>query len=369
MTATGKPAFRRLEASIILVSMAMLMLEILQTVTLSLQTIERNAFLVVSLCLLGLGGGGSIATWLSVRKGLQAERVLWASALAFGLSAVVSGALCSWSVRLPILIILGVVPYVFVGLYLAFVFRTWPERANRLYFMNLLGSALGCTSLLLLLDGTGDAGLTILIIGAMAVAAALLLADQTVSRNPAAVSIVALLVLIGLVPVRNHLFAFLPSPKKGMGQIVNNPEIESEVEWSRWGYLGRLDVLRPGQGIEKFHLGGIHTRRAMDEGARVRYLFASGGNWTRSIDFGDNSEYRDGFVRHALSAAPFGLVKDPDVLVIGLGGGVDAFLALKHGADSVVAVEINPLMIEAGRGHLSGYYDDFYNDTVHWTVQ
>ena len=76
------------EASIVIVSVAMLMFEILQTITMSLQALQRNAFLVVSLCLLGLGSGGSIATWLGRRPGISPQRALYWCAVGFGAALV-----------------------------------------------------------------------------------------------------------------------------------------------------------------------------------------------------------------------------------------------------------------------------------------
>ena len=46
------------------------------------------------------------------------------------------------------------------------------------------------------------------------------------------------------------------------------------------------------------------------------------------------------------AALPYALLKQPDVLVLGAGGGGDVMLALYHGAKSVDAVELNPQMTE-----------------------
>ncbi len=350
-----------LDIAVVLVSVAMLMFEILQMVTLSLQAVERNAFLVVSLCLLGLGGGGSLAAWMGGRRTWAPWPVLWGSALLFGIALAVFGAWSSWLVSLPALILAGVVPYVFAGVFLAFLFKAWPERANRLYFFNLLGSALGCVLLVAVLNGTGDAGLTVLAIAALALLAAVILGARLSARRALAVA-AALAVLAGCLPLHSALFRYVPAERKGLAGILNNPEIEAEVLWSKWGYLGRLDVVKPGNGIEKFRPSGPSVRRIMDNGGEVRYLFASGGNWTRAIDFGTNTAYKHQFVRGSLSAAPYELVKQPQVLVIGIGGGVDIFMALQHAAQSVVGVEINPLMIEAVRTETPGYFDGYERD-------
>ena len=348
--------------SVVLISAAMLMFEILQTIVLALQTIERNAFLVISLCLLGLGSGGSIAALLSKRATLSPRHVLWWSAVAFGAVLAVTSLASSWTVHMPTLIVLGIAPYVFVGLYLSFLFKAWPGRANRLYFLNLVGSGLGCLGLVWILNGTGDAGLTILIIALIAVAAGAIVASSLSRRNLLAAAIVATLLLM-LIPFKHRIFGFLPAPEKGMAKMMNNPRISAETVWSKWGYLGRLDVVKPGTGIEHFRREGPRVKRILDKGCDLRYLFASGGNWTKSIHFKQNHKFKQAFTRNHIHRIPYVLTDEPDVLNIGFGGGVDIFLALQSNARSVVGVEINPLMIKAGRMLMrGGYYDDFYND-------
>jgi len=215
----------RIESSIVLISIAMLMFEILQAIVLSFQTIERNAFLVVSMCLLGLGGGGSIATVPGSRFHASSSRILLWSALGFAVTLVTMTFVSSWTTDLRSLIVFGVFPYLFVGIFLAFIFRSWPEAA----------------------------------------------ATIAATRTMRWVTLATLILLIVVVPVRGSLFGFSPAPRKGIAFIANNPENSSEITWSRWGYLGRLDVLRPGEGIERFHLGGREARRLLDAGVDMQY--------------------------------------------------------------------------------------------------
>jgi len=52
------------------------------------------------------------------------------------------------------------------------------------------------------------------------------------------------------------------------------------------------------------------------------------------------------------AAVAFSLYHTPDVLVLGAGGGLDAWIALANGAGSVVAVEPNSLVYDAPRRDL-----------------
>ncbi len=333
------------------------MFEILQMITLSLQTIERNAFLVVSLCMLGLGAGGSLATWIGELDRERAQRLLSRMALAFAVTLVVSQIATTRTHHLVVLILVGVVPYVFVGTYLAVLFRGWSERVSRSYFLNLTGSGLGCIGLVALLNTTGDAGLSFLVIACVAALAALVAPGANLVA-PAVVVLGA----AGLMPLRASLLAFEADPTKGIARLLNHETVEARVTWSKWGYLGRLDVVEPVANVAEFTFDGPLLQEVMDRGLDGRYLFASGDNWTKAIDFGDDDEYRAQFVSTYRHGAPYVVQSQPDVLNIGYGGGIDVFLGVQNGARSVVGVEINPLMIEAVRSHLPGFFEDYYDD-------
>jgi len=338
--------------------MAMLMFEILQTITFSLQALGQQAFLVVSLCLLGLGAGGSLASWISSR---DADALLWRAAIVSAASLPLGMLGTSRSFALPALILWGVLPYVPIGVFLALLFRLRSERTSRSYALNLGGSALGCLGLVVVLDGTGDAAVTSLVIAGLALLAALLLAFSA-GRGAVLATAAAGLALVPLFAASDALFTWAPAPQRGMAILQNDPEIETTVRWSRWGYLGRLDIVEPGAGIERFPVGGAHAAQLLREGADVAYLFANGGNWTESIDFRDTAALRERVGRTANRSAPYHVLDRPDVLNIGVGAGVDVFTALFWDARSVTGVEINPLMIEAGRDHLASHYDGFHHD-------
>lgn len=346
--------------SIAMMSMAMLMFELLQTVVLSLQIWQQNAFLVVSLSLLGLGAGGSFATWLQHRWINRPFVWLWSSAGAFAVALVLSVLICCRTHDLLGLIFASLVPYVFVGIYLSIVFLYWPEKANQNYFCNLAGSGLGCLALVWVLDGLGDAGATVLAMAQLALLSAFLIA-RAFSRRRMWGSIVGIIFLGFLFPFTDILFPFSPHETKRYGEILKNESIESRLDWSQWGYLGRLDSVEPGEGVERF--GYLRfARRLQKEGADFRFLFVNGGNWTYCINFKGNDELQKRYARGSIVSLPYFFHKNPVVLNIGPGGGNDVFLALQHNAESVIGVEINPLMIEAVAERHRGYFEDAYRD-------
>ena len=343
-------------------TLSLLMYQILQTVTLSLQLFHSNAFLAISMCMFGLGGGGSLAFLFEHRGHLVTQRTLWSVSLAYAVSLVAAAMLSSRTHSLPGLILTGFLPYLLAGVLLPMIFRTWPERAGRIYFVDLLGSGLGALLLVPVLDGLGDAGKVQLATAGIALLGTLACALLLPARALLATACTAVLVL-GLLPWSDALFPYQAGPEKRLGFIAHTqPEVQSRVEWSKWSYLGRLDALIPSPGFPEFGYGGDWVRPGPDSRSDTRLLFASGDNWAATVDFKDDEAYRARFLRQSVPAAPYLFLERPDVLNIGLGGGVDAFLALQNGAKSVVGVEINPLMIEAALERYADFFDGTFRD-------
>jgi hypothetical protein len=345
--------------AVFLLSVALLMFEILQTVTLSLQIFSSNAFLVISVALFGLGAGGSMASYLTRSGRPMPRRWLWAFCLAFACSLLVTAVLNSRAFGVVPLIAFSVGPYFCVGLFLSGVFHRWTGSAGRLYFFNLAGSAFGCVGVVWALDTIGDAGLVHFVIAFLALAAAACLALPLSRRALALTGVAAVLVAL-LLPLSSTLFSYLPSPDKTYGRIARADESMSTLVWSRWSYLGRIDSVIPYGGIGFAYFDG--WVQDTDGGSQSLVLFASGDNWTTLVDFGGDDAYRQRFVREMVPSAPYAFFEAPSVLNIGVGGGVDVFLALEHGARSVVGVEIHPLMIEAIQERHSEYFDGAAND-------
>jgi hypothetical protein len=338
---------------------AMMTFELLQTVTLSLQVFASNAFFVVSISLLGLGFGGTLGTVGLARIALAPVKWLWACALAFGVAVPVSMLAVCRTYDPVWLIVTSLPPFVCVGLFLAVTFTTWPRRANPLYFADLLGSALGCVVLVAVLDALGDAAATIMLVAILGSLASMPLALK-LGRRHLAGSIATTLVLASLLPVAQTLFPFNPHPSKHHG-LLRSSGAESKVSWSRWGYLGRLDIVDVGRYIDKFAHGGAHAHWLMSQGAEYRYLFASGDNWSYAVDFKAADDARKK-VKNSDKCSAYLVGKADRSLVIGVGGGTDLFCARAHGAKSVTAAEINPLMVTAMRSLGKTFWDGAFFD-------
>ena len=353
---------RRIFFAVSLLACGMLIFEVLQTIILSMQVFSQNAFLVVSVAMLGLGGGGSLVTYLSTRQLLREPRLLlWASALGFAISLIVVNLVISRSNQLELLIFLSAFPYLFVGFFLSVLFSTFPQDISRSYFFDLVGSALGCLLVIWLMDWTRSAPKVIFFSAFLGFVSAILL-GFLLSKRHLGVAFLLLALFLGAYPFADTLFPFHPSPKKHYGWMLNQPSVKTERLFSEWDYMGRLDTVRPIQGFERFPEENSFVHKHLREGGDFRFFFASGDNWSHSLKFRD-AQQRDAMLRSATPASPYRVLRPkPEVLVIGVGGGIDLFLAVKNQAASVDAVEINPAMLRAARRLGKDWWDGALQD-------
>jgi SAM-dependent methyltransferase len=344
--APSPPVRTAVLVAVFLVSGAMLAYQVLQVVVLGLQLFPEAAFLVVSLSMLGLGCGGSLATVLT-RRLTPADLVgplLW-SAVAFPAAMLGSMILTSRLHALLPLILVSAVPYVFAGLFLSLLFALWRERATEIYFADLLGAGVGCAAIVGLLDGLADAG-TVTIALAVAAALGAMLVSAAIAPRRLVFAGIVLVATVAAFGVDGRLFVFGPGAEKFYGQLLAKGERGGRVARDAWNFLGRVDAFDAGPAIGDF----AFARKAldlMDAGSAFRLLFINGYNWTYSVDFRGHADQARQVFDRWVQRVPYLFTNAPDVLNLGSGGGADVYLAMQNAAHSATAVDINGLMIEA----------------------
>lgn len=124
------------------------------------------------------------------------------------------------------------------------------------------------------------------------------------------------------------------------------------IERTRWDWASRIDVLAPTAGY--FPGGGAISKPESDPPFSYRLVTLDGGAPTAFLGDDGGLLERPVFGRY-LQAAPYALLRHPRVLVLGSGGGLDVLIALAHGAEAVVAVEVNARIL----GLLQREYHDY----------
>src|SRR5262245_1940720 len=173
----NRPTWRRLVVpAVFLVSAAGLVLEITLTRLFSLFFQYHFAFLAVSLAVLGLSLG---AAWERLRKVRREppEKTLVKPLAALGLSLLLAALALSWlpaanSILLAVAV--AVIPFVFVGRFMAAVFACFAQFSGRLYAADLIGGAAGVLVTLGLLGVWSPFSLLLLLGGVTGLLAAIL---------------------------------------------------------------------------------------------------------------------------------------------------------------------------------------------------
>ena len=310
-----------------LTSFAALLLELALTRLFSVVLFYHFAFLAISIALLGLGAGGVCAHLAKARLASADTRSL-AARLCIVNSVVVVVVLeivlhvpvalqVSWGNfgRLTALYLAAAAPFFLTGLLFAIVFARETRRIPRLYGADLCGGALACLAVVPLLNWIG--GPNVVLSAAAAMAAAGAVWSEPRSRRKATLLALGLFVLIGA-NYSGRLFDVVYA--KGR---FRDP---SQVEFSRWNALSRVEVDRKDQ-------------------AKVVVIDADANTFIMNADV--SRWHQTEWERDLMSAPPaLANVLRPrgSFAIIGPGGGVDVLRAVANGSSSVTGIEINPII-------------------------
>ncbi|HET7890488.1 MAG TPA: hypothetical protein VFL34_03145 [Candidatus Sulfotelmatobacter sp.] len=310
-----------------LTSFAALLLELSLTRLFSVVLFYHFAFLAISIALLGLGAGGVCAYLLKSKLAATGTRLLAARLCAIN-SVVVVVVLeivlhvpvalqVSWGTfeRLTAIYLAAAAPFFLTGLLFAIVFARENRRIPRLYGADLCGGALACLAVVPLLNWIGGPNVVLAAAAAMAAAGAIWAEPR--SRRTATVLTLTLLALIGA-NYSGRLIDVVYA--KGM---FRDP---SQVEFSRWNALSRVEVDRKDQGKVV----------VIDADANTYIMNADVSRW-----------HQTEWERDLMSAPPaLANVLRPhgEFAIIGPGGGVDVLRAVANGSPSVTGIEINPII-------------------------
>ena len=331
-----------LYGTVYLLSLSVLAFEVSLSRVLAATTGYHMAFLAVSLTIFGLGCGGFVL--FSLRRSRRpvfhgdAPALLAAALIPFSLAFFVvllvhTPLTESWTAFLLVTLL----PFFFAGVVLSHLFRRFAERASPLYAFDLIGAAMGCLAVLLLLNLLQGGLRTILTVALIAAVPAALLSYLVGAprfwRGLAAAG--GLLALSGLIAAYSTRFLNLdPNRFQGVKEYVTRMEAAgTEPTWqpelSFWDEFSRVDV--------------IHYRKARPP---YKHIFINGRTPANMIGFrGDPADL--GFLWRRAGSVAFAVGPSDTVLSIGAGGGLDIFVSLLGGAEKIDAVEINPGVVRA----------------------
>lgn len=353
--------------SLFLLAMSVLMLEIALTRVFSVMAWHHFAYLVISLALLGFGAASSFLT-VSLRFRSKAfdEVLLARYALLFSVATVLGFASAtkvrfhyrdifqfgdfSNAYSLFMLYVLVGTAFFFAGTCVGYLISRAGEAINRLYFADLVGAGIGALAAIAAINRVG-AESTIYISAALGAAVAVLHVRSCgwLMRYGSRATLVVCS-LMALAATRWQIFPVYFPPDKAIASMQMLPH------YHKWHVVARVDVMPPTPRLSEFGGNLSSTLGMADRQVPIRMIFQDGAAPTGIVRLPDGRFDHIKALDYYLQGAPYIVRPEPeDVLIIGVGGGIDALIALHHDARHVVGVEMNPVIVDA----VTDRYADF----------
>ncbi len=340
---TDAPAARAgtsLLAAVFLLSASGLMFEITLTRFFSATIWYHFTFVAISVALFGWGLGGLLVFLLRLsrfERQVRAMLVVLSLLLAVVLPLFLAGVLqLPFNPnRLNTYFMLSLMPFLVGGAVMSLAFESCGKDSNRLYFADLIGASLGTLLVPLAISKLG-AETAILATAALPALAAVLLSLSMPQPSKGRWLPVALIVLaagVGLTgwnAVTGRM-TVRDAPEKELYKLLAKHPGKARIDFDKWNAYSRITSV---EGFSEDY---------------VRRIFIDSSAET-SVMHWDGTPNSPPDAKNWFRAFPFRVVKDPEVLVIGPGGGTDVVLSIAAGATEITAVEMNDLIVECVRG-------------------
>ncbi len=337
------------------------MYEIILTRIFSVTMWYHFAFVAISIALFGMTVGALIVHLLpQVFRDEDLPRRLTTFAALFALAIAVCfvtqlsipfvpthDAVGIWSVAATCAVIS--VPFVCSGVVVCLALTRFTTSVNRLYAVDLVGAAVGCILIVLLL-ARFDAPSAVFAIAAVAAVGALCFARHEGARPMALTA--ALVVALGAFTFANS--ALHDDGRPFLRIIWAKESRESLYDFEKWNAFSRVTVDGDPQQLRP--PSGWGLSRTLPPDIRVRELQMaidiSAGTIITNYT-GDPAE--TDFLRYDITNLAHYAVREGEVMVVGVGGGRDVLSALEFEQHSVTGVEINDNILEI----VNDTYGDF----------
>ncbi len=352
-------------AGLFLVCCATLLTEIVLTRYFSFTIWYHFAYMAISVALLGYGAAGSVYyAWPTLtRRGIEttlgwislfaamasvialliAARIPFDPFLLFAQGRPTLAASPAQVLYLLALYVTVTVPFFLAGLAVTVVLSHSGKRAGKFYFADLLGAGIGCALAVYLLTPLGAPGVVLAASVLFAIAAFLWANERASVRALAFLWAAFVLLLSG--PL-SRASEGRPSSNKFLARLLNNPD--TQRLFSAWSPVYRVDVLA-GKPDRPWRMGraaawGI-SPKFQGQPPENMVITHDGDASTMMYRYDGNPEVMS-ILDYSILRFPYLTLSQPNVLIVGVGGGVDVHAALRFGARHITGVELNPVTVE-----------------------
>jgi len=332
---------RRHYLGIFCLSFATLLLELAFTRVLAVAKWYHFGFLIISMALLGFGTSGVfLMLWTRLRESTSLDRALATLSLAFGGVVLVS----YWLMQkipfhpfsllsdprqflfMPLYYFAVAAPFFCSGLAIGLLLFRGREHADRLYAADLLGAALGCAAIAVVMPVFGGSG-SVVIVAVFGFLAASVFGFATARGFTLAGLVLAILA----VPLALAADQLIPISVIAAKRHPLRPTDRAPV-YTAWNTFSR---------VELFDLPAAPEKGWPDPGFSIM-IDGNAGTGIGDLSGGAREYLRSAHYRP--TGIPYVGKIHPKVLILGSGAGREVLEALYFGARSITAVDINPII-------------------------
>ena len=349
---------KKVYLNLIIISASVICFEIISTRISSVIFVNNYAFIIISLAILGLGGGGIFAYIKSKYSEIEDVKSYFSNILFFlALSIVLFLIVISviHAVNPILYFILLFIPFFIAGIFYSEIFKLYAESGFTIYASDLAGAAIGSILSIGLINISGGVNSVLILITIM-LSSVLIFRLEKLKKL---ISIILSLLLIGTIVIvfalgNRNIIGQIPVglyPEKDIHYTYDDPRVNKRIVDSRWSVYGRTDL------VEYSHQDII------------KYLFIDGAAGSPMYRFNGNPQKLDRVLYNLLirfsTAIPFSLLNEQQknsMLVIGPGGGREVLLGILSGVDQITGVEVNPDfvdLVKENRYFNGGIYTEF----------
>jgi hypothetical protein len=257
--------------------------------------------------------------------------------------------------NLALMYLVFFVPFFFAACCVGLALTCRSEAISRLYFCDLAGAGTGAVLIIgVLLVAFPQSALIVLV--AFALIASVLAGNSGTARVPLRIGQFTWLVVLAVI-VFNDGLTLRPSEYKGLSQAMQVVDARALTQAS--SPLGLLTVVDSPTVPNRLAPGLSFNARHVPPEQLAVFTDADGMSAITRYD-GDRASVA--FLADVTAALPYALLDQPDVLILGAGGGSDVLLALYHDANHVDAVELNPRMTELVADTYAEFAGHLYDD-------
>jgi hypothetical protein len=344
---------------VLLLSAAILAYELSVMRTFSIGSWSNFGSMVISIALLGFGLAGTFLTFMQKRLKGNLDNWLSLTAMILAPLMAISHVISQFIPFNPVLIVsdpvqiwwIGAyylvysIPFVCGAVFIGIAFISLSEHIHRLYFWNMAGSGIGGFFILGCMYIFPPDILNLPILVLTFISGLLCSVDFkdggkiTFNYRHIVVGVAGLAVSIFILSSWGQIKV---SDYKSVSYVRKYPEFN--LDYYSYSPLGEMHLYSSSY----FHFAPGLSDNASNEMKKMpanafKGLFIDGGGPIGVMEKLGKDE--ESYIDFLPTSAPYKLLKDPDVFLVGLGGGAGIFTALHHDARKVVAVESNPDLI------------------------